>query len=238
MFRRDFLKTCAAAAFTVAGTQFFINDLQAGEFKYAPYKKALLTKADGSPLRIKDIVNDVPYIFNYPFASTPVFLLNLDLPVKEKELKTNTGESYTAPAGIGAGRTIVAYCAICQHQLMYPTKDYTVINFYDKKAEKCTSGVQLIKCCAHNSIYDPKANGSVLSGPADSPLAQIVLEYDAIKDEIYAVGVAGKQPFMEFFDMYKKELRADYGSSANAKAEVEKAKVVKLSEYSASVIQC
>ena len=64
------------------------------------------------------------------------------------------------------------------------------------------------------------------------------MNYDANKDEIYAVGVAGKQPFMEFFDMYKKELRADYGSSANAKAEVEKAKVVKLSEYSASVIQC
>lgn len=238
MFRREFLKTCAIAAVTVAGSRFVINDANAAELKYAPYKRALLTKADGTPLKLTDIENDVPYIFHYPFASTPVFLLNLDLPVKSREMKTAAGETYTAPAGIGAGRNIVAYCAICQHQLMYPTKDYTVINYYGKNAEKCKLGVQLIKCCAHNSVYDPKANGQKIDGPAENNLVQIVLEYDEAKGELYAVGIAGKDVFAEFFDLYKKELRTEYGSTADARAEVTGAKTVKLSDYTASLIQC
>ncbi|MEF3191901.1 MAG: Rieske 2Fe-2S domain-containing protein [Campylobacterales bacterium] len=238
MLRRDFLKSVATVAITAAGARYLINDLNAAELPLVRYKKALLTAADGKPLRLKDIQNDVPYIFFYPFAATPCLLLNLDLPVKELEMKTMAGDLYKAPGGTGPKRTIVAYSAICQHQLVYPTKEYSVINFYGKNDEKCMHGVQLIKCCAHNSIYDPKECGRVVDGPAERPLVMIALEYDAAKDELYAVGVAGKEPYTEFFSLYKSDLRKEYGSSAKAKAEVESCKVIKLADYSGNLIRC
>ena len=69
-------------------------------------------------------------------------------------------------------------------------------------------------------------------------LAAIILEYDEGKDEVYAVGVAGTNQFEQFFKIYKKELREEYGSSRKAKEEVEKTVVMKLEEYTADTIKC
>jgi len=69
-------------------------------------------------------------------------------------------------------------------------------------------------------------------------MAMVVLEADEKKKEIYAVGIAGKNQFTEFFDLNKQELRKEYGSTANAKAEVEKAVITRLDKYSKDIIKC
>ena len=69
-------------------------------------------------------------------------------------------------------------------------------------------------------------------------MAMVVLEADEAKKHIYAVGIAGRNQFTEFFDLNKQELRKEYGSSANAKAEVEKATVLRIEKYSANIIKC
>jgi hypothetical protein len=49
----------------------------------------------GRPLRSKDLVAGRNYIFQYPFESTPCFLLNLGKPtVRDVQLKTEDGSIY------------------------------------------------------------------------------------------------------------------------------------------------
>jgi len=240
MERRNFLKSCALTAATLAGSKVIVNDLHAAATEYAPHTKALLTKADGTPLRAADIEADKPYIFFYPQAATPCYLINVEVEVKPTELTNPDGFSYQTHGGVGKARNIVAYSVICPHQWAYPQKEYTAINYYGKDDKECVLGSQLIKCCAHYSVYDPKEDGKKVKGAEASVpnLAMIVLEYDEGKDEIYAVGVAGAAQFDRFFKLYKKELRKEYGSSKKAKAAVDKAVVMPLSEYTADTIKC
>lgn len=236
--RREFLHNFATVVTAAAGARFFINDAFAADLPVTQFRKAVLLGVDGKPLQLEDIQKDAPFMFNWPYTSTPNMLLNLELPVKPLELKTDGGKSYDAPGGTGKDRTIVAYSVICPHQWSYPTKDFSVINYYDKKDPACVQGVQLIKCCAHQSIFDPKACGKRLDGPAENNLAMVVLEWDDKKKELSAVGLAGRHQFTEFFDLFKKELRKEYGSSVAAKAEVEKAQIKRLEKYSANLIKC
>lgn len=238
--RRDFLKTCSVMAVAITSGTIFVNDVNAGELTYKPYKKTLLVDESGKPLSLEVLASDTPYIFFYPFTAIPVFLVKVDLPVKEQQLKLGNGQSYTSPSGVGQAKNVVAYCAICVHQLMYPTKDYSVINYYGKDDAKCTNGVQLIKCCAHMSVYDPKSGGRRIDGPAEENLLAVVLEYDEVKKELYAVGMAGRSEGLlnEFFDLYKKELREEYGSTKNAKADNETAIVKRFDKFTASMIKC
>lgn len=238
MERRDFLKTCAVSATLAAGGIIFLNDARAANLPVTRFKQVLLTDTTGKPIWFDTLTNDTPYIFHYPFASTPNFLLLLDLPVKSMEYSTNEGDKYQTPGGIGIGKNLVAYSAICPHQWSYPTKDFTVINYYNKKDPGCLQGVQLIKCCAHLSVFDPKICGKKVDGPAENNMAMIVLEADEAKKEIYAVGVAGRTQYNEFFDLYKQELRKEYGSSAKAKEEVDKATVMRLEKFAANMIKC
>lgn len=238
MKRREFLKNSAFASVAFAGGFIFINDARAADLQVTKYKKALLVDQAGKPLWFDTMAKDAAYMFNYPFASTPNFLLMLDLPVKPMTYSTNEGKTYDAPGGLGKDRTLVAYSAICPHQWSYPTKEFSVINYYNKKEQGCASGVQLIKCCAHMSIFDPKICGKKIDGPAENHMSMVVLEADEKTKQIFAIGVAGRDQYTEFFDLFKKELRAEYGSAAASKAEVEKAQVLRMDKYSANVIKC
>src|SRR6185295_5414517 len=123
----------------------------------------------------------VNYVFHYPFEATPVFLLDLDKAAEPRALSTKDRESYGWPGGVGPRRSIVAYSAICAHQLVYPTKDVSFISFRKMRAQK---GVQdnLIHCCAEHSQYDPARGAQVLAGPAPQPLAAVLLLHEPAAD--------------------------------------------------------
>ncbi len=204
---------------------------------YKAYNKALLVKEDGSPLTEKDVQPQKAYIFFYPHTATPCFLLNLDTEVKPTEIKLKDGRSYMWNGGVGSKKGIVAYSAICSHQWVYPTKTYAFINYYpENQPSETTKKAGIIQCCAHLTIYDPKQGAAVLDGPAEFPLATIVLQQE--EGNFYAVGVLGIDQFDKLFDFYRLDLRQQYGSTAKARALVDKCVVMELEKYTQAPIRC
>ncbi len=238
MDRRNFIKVCSTVAVASALDRTLIGRAlasQGGSFR--EYEKALLVKEDGSPLKPEDIKPHTSYIFFYPYVSTPSFLINLEKEVGAVDIELSDGSKYKWPGGVGPKRSIVAYSAICPHQWSYPTKDYTFIDYYSPdNPSKTTKKAGVIQCCAHLSVFDPSQGGKVLDGPAEVPITAILLKYEDGK--LYAVGTIGVEQFRDFFDMYKKDLRKQYGSSRKAKKKSKECIVIEVSKYAKESIKC
>jgi len=232
MERRDFLKVCAAGAAAAAAVPALPADARP-----QVYSRTLLLDEKGAPLRASRIPVERNLIFHYPFAATPCFLLNLGKPAKASALlKTGDNRSYEWQGGVGAGRSIVAYSAICAHKLTYPTRDISFISYRAEKSARNRLG-NVIHCCSEHSQYDPAEGGRVLAGPAPQPLAAILLEWDSVKDEIHAVGTLGGEMFNEFFEKYAFRLQLEQGGAL--KQSVGNAtKVEALDNYCKQQVKC
>src|SRR3954467_3344818 len=191
MKRRDFVQVCAASAAGVA-----LPDSQAASTLQArTYKRVKLVDEKGQPVRPAALATGATYVFDYPFASTPCFLLRLDKPTRTNiALKTETGFDYVWEGGVGPERNIVAYSAICAHKLTYPTRQVSFIGYRHEPTAEEPRG-RGIACCSDRSLYDPAAGARVVSGPAPQPLAGILLEQDARSGDVSAVGVFGGDMF-------------------------------------------
>jgi arsenite oxidase small subunit len=231
MERRDFLKVCAAGAASAGAPAL------AADARPQLYSRTLLLDDAGAPLRAGRVPVERNLIFHYPFAGTPCFLLNLGRPAKASAtLKTVDNRPYEWKGGIGAGQSIVAYSAICAHKLTYPTRD---ISFISYRAEKSARNrfAHVIHCCSEHSQYDPADGGRVVAGPAPQPLAAILLEWDAAKDEIHAVGTLGGEMFHEFFEKYAFRLQLEHGGSAR-QAVGAATRVQELESYCKQQVKC
>ena len=231
MQRRDFIKFCAASA-AANGTPGLAADA-APSF----YGRARLVDGGGAALKASRIPVDRNLIFHYPFASTPCFLLNLGRPARASvRLATADKRSYEWTGGVGPKHSIVAYSAICAHQLAYPTREISFISYRTEKSARNRIG-NVIHCCAEHSQYDPAQGARVLAGPAPQPLAAILLEHDANTDEVYAVGTLGGEMFNEFFQKYAFRLQMEHG--ARAKETVQGPCVVQaLENYCKQQVKC
>jgi arsenite oxidase small subunit len=208
MQRRDFMFACAAAALTVPGP--------AARSDAMPrfYGRARLVDTGGTPLKARELAANRNFIFHYPFAGTPCFLLNLGTQTKPAaELKTAEAQSYRWQGGVGADRSIVAYSAICAHRLSYPTREISFISYRDQKSAG-SRFAHVIHCCSEHSQYDPAEGARVVAGPAPQPLAAILLDYDARDDGLYAVGTLGGEMFNEFFGKYEFRLGLEHNGHA------------------------
>ena len=202
------------------------------------YARVRLVDVHGAPLRARDVAADTNYVFQYPYAATPCFLLRLgDPPSANASLRQRDGTEYAWQGGVGPDRRLVAFSAICAHKLAYPTREVSFIRY--QRERSATSGGRVIHCCADHSVYDPAEGARVVAGPAPQPLAAIVLEHDAAADELYALGTLGAEQFDAFFAKYDMKLVLDYGSPARARARVESTSVVReLTSYCRNTIQC
>ena len=210
MERRDFVMLCAASAAALAAPAV------RADARPRFYARARLVDEHGAPLLASAIPVERNLIFNYPYAATPCFLLNLGRAVEAPaRLTTADRASYEWSGGVGAQRSIVAYSAICAHKLSYPTRD---ISFISYRAEKTPGNrfASVIHCCSEHSQYDPAAGARVLAGPAPQPLAAILLDHDPKNDEIAAVGTLGGEMFDEFFRKYEFRLQMEQGPRAHA----------------------
>ena len=233
MERRDFVKLCAAsAACTTVPTE-----AGAATLKARLYRRAVLVDERSEPLRPEALRAGVNYVFDYPFASTPCFLLRLARPAPGGiDLKTESGGTYRWEGGAGPERTLVAYSAICAHKLTYPTRQVSFIGYRDGPSPVAGNG-KVITCCSDRSVYDPSAGARVVAGPAPQPLATILLEYDAGKREIAAVGTFGGEMFEPFFQKFGFRLQLEMGDRARAPVDG-RAVVRELATYSAQWAQC
>ena len=233
MERRDFLGACgliAGAALAAAG---------APPANAAPryYRRVKLVDIHGVPIRTSQLVAETNYVFQYPFASTPCFLLKLPKPAAtQASLRREDGNRYDWSGGVGADRTIVAFSAICAHRLAYPTREVSFIRY--QRDASATSGPRVIHCCADHSVYDPAEGARVVSGPAPQPLAAILLEHDPADDGVHAIGTVGAEQFDAFFDKYKAKLALEYGESRARRSVGDTTTVRELSNYCRTTIQC
>ncbi len=208
MERRKFLKLCAAAGLATPAI--------AADARPRLYQRARLVDEQGRPLKAGALPANENFIFHYPFAATPCFLLNLGKPVKSPAtLKTAANESYEWRGGVGRAGSIVAYSAICAHRLTYPTRDISFISFRAEKSAR-NKHAAVIHCCSEHSQYDPAEGAKVLAGPAPQPLAAILLDWDAATDEIHALGTLGGEMFNEFFDKFQFRLALEHNGAARA----------------------
>jgi Rieske Fe-S protein len=229
MDRRDFL-TCSVATATLTAFDALANVPQ------KKYERARLVNAQGDPIKASSIRTNTNYVFMYPFASTPCFLLNLGKPLRNAaQLKTQSGQSYGWGGGVGVQNTVVAYSAICAHKLAYPAKEVSFIRFQAEKSK--TSDAGMIHCCADHSVYDPAAGARVVSGPAPEPLAIVLLEWDAKTDQLFATGTLGPEQFDAFFKKYEFKLSMEYGNRAQQRV-AGGAALSELTQYCRNVAQC
>ena len=231
MRRREFIKFCAASA-AATGAPVAVAEDARPHF----YTRARLVSASGDPLHAKAIPAQRNFIFNYPYAGTPCFLLNLGRPAKASaRLLTADQRGYEWRGGVGTQRSVVAYSAICAHQLAYPTKEISFISYRTEKSPR-NRHANVIHCCAEHSQYDPAEGARVVAGPAPQPLAAILLEYDAKTDELSAVGTLGGEMFSQFFTKYEAKLALEGGT---ARAAVNGACVVQeLENYCRQQVKC
>ena len=234
MKRREFLGSCSLLAGMAA-----LSRQAAGTTEgVRPYARTRLIDIHGAPIRYASIAGETNYVFQYPYAATPCFLLRLAAPVgSAPSLRREDGESYVAPGGAGPRHDLVAFSAICAHKLAYPTRDVSFIRY--QRSRSATSSGRVIHCCADHSVYDPMAGARVVAGPAPQPLAAIALEYDAARDEIAAVGTIGAEQFAPFFEKYAFKLALEYGALERAQRPVADTTVVReLTNYCRTTIEC
>lgn len=234
MDRRSFIESCTAGAAGLslaAGVPAWAADARPKE-----YAKALLVNPRGDPLRASQLQAQTNYVFHYPFEATPVFLLDLGRTALPHSLSTEDKDAYAWPGGVGRKRSIVAFSAICAHQLVYPTPAVSFISFRKTRARK---GVQdgLIHCCAEHSQYDPAKGAQVLSGPARQPLCAVLLQHDPEADTLTAHATLGGELFDAFFRKYEMKLSLDVGPKAKNPVSGQ-AVVRELSQFCRNPIQC
>src|SRR6266496_1130770 len=120
------------------------------------YERTRLVDAHGEPIKVRRLAARTNYVFNYPYAATPCFLLDLGQPVAAADhLLRADGATYAWSGGVGPGRSVVAFSAICAHKLAYPTREVSFIRF--QAIRSSTSDGNVIHCCADHSVYDPAA---------------------------------------------------------------------------------
>ena len=234
MDRRSFIESCTAGAAGLSAAASF--SAWAGNARPREYAKALLVTERGDPLRAASLKAQANYVFHYPFEATPVFLLDLGKPAEPHSLSTRDRDAYSWPGGVGRNRSIVAFSAICAHQLVYPTRDVSFISFRKTRAQR---GVQdgLIHCCAEHSQYDPARGAEVLAGPATQPLCAVLLSHEPKADTLTAYATLGGELFEDFFRKYEMKLSLEVG--AKAKSAVQGQSIVReLEKFCRNPIQC
>lgn len=236
MDRRSFIKVCGASAAAIAaGTRAPL--VYSGTAK--DYGRAKLVDESGQPLKASSLNQTEAYVFGYPFAGTPSFLISLPAAAPAgTELKTAAGEAYTFAGGVGPNKNIVAYLAICTHQLAHPEKSGSVMGYNPGKSEAADNRSVVITCCAHNSVFDPAAGASVIGGAASQPLPAIRLEHDAATDELYATGMYGADMVDEFFKRFKSKLNKDFGIGKYREPAGATVQTVLISKYSEEADLC
>ena len=242
MKRRGFVKICASAAAAVGANPQVLAQ-PAGVVRH--YARVKLVDADGTPMTPADVAVGESYVFNYPYTTTPCFLLNLGKPtVRNVTLTTESGSRYEWPGGCGPQRSIVAFCAICAHKMSHPARGVSFINYrhetvsFRDSRKNVTERSQVIYCCSEKSVYDPADGARVLGGPAPQPLTTILLELDESSGHIYAVGTCGGEMYQKFFDTFAFRIALEWETSDIRRPSEGETEVVGIEEYSRTQMMC
>lgn len=239
MKRREFTRVCTSIIIA-AGVK---PTTLAADNNKVSYQQTVLHNGSTEALSASNLSVGIPYLFFYPFVTTPCLLINLGEPAITESNGTESNESWRG--GVGPDNSIVAYSAICSHKMSHPAKEISFINYrhdpisyYSKEEGKSVEQAGLISCCSERSVYNPSEGAKVLGGPAPHPLAAIELEYDDQNDQLSATGSYGVDMYDRFFDKFGFRASMEHGIADPKTLTGSKAQVLKLSEYSRQTIKC
>lgn len=242
MRRRGFVKLCATAAAAVGATP---ELLASPGSRVKRYERVQLVTPSGDPITSESLTVGESYVFNYPYATTPCFLLDLGRPTaRDIGLTTEAGNDYVWKGGCGPDGSIVAFCAICAHKMSHPAKSVSFINYRHEQVrfrdatENAAERSRVIYCCSEKSVYDPSEGARVLGGPAPQPLAAIALEHEDDTGHIYAVGTTGGEMYQKFFDTFGFRLAMEHETADVRRLASGVATVVGIEEYTRNRIMC
>ncbi|WP_455757396.1 Rieske 2Fe-2S domain-containing protein [Sulfurimonas sp.] len=240
MDRRNFLKIAGVGVAVAVAPSTITGRLYASEGAlFEAYEKVQLVDKDGKPIKASSLKKETNYVFNYPFIGTPSLLIDLgEKTAQNVTLKSEDGEEYLWKSGVGANKSIVAYSAICSHQLAHPTPDDSFIQYLERGGKTMACGQSgIVVCSSHLSAFDPKRGCKQIAGPAEQALASIIIEVDK-NDNLWASAVLGPDKFHDYFKTFKPELKKYYGGKRKAKKRVkDNALTVALTEYTQEIIQ-
>jgi arsenite oxidase small subunit len=242
--RRGFVRLCASAI-AMFGASPATLLAQQGPMTARRYARVRLVDDFDRPITAAQVRASESYLFFYPYAVTPCFLVNLGATAaKPVALQTRDGDSYVWPGGVGPARSIVAFSAICAHKMSYPARAASFINYrrdkasFDDKDGFPEERKQVIYCCSEKSVYDATQGARVLGGPAPQPLAAILLDYDQHEDALYATGTCGGEMFERFFTQFGFRLALDFGTSDIREPVSGTARVTTVAAYCRNPIYC
>ena len=242
MERRRFLKLCGSAAAAVGAHP---ETLAQSRQVLRPYDPATLVHRDGSPVRSGDLATGQCYVFHYPYVTTPCFLIDLGRPaIPDGPLETEDGSKYEWPGGVGSGRSVVAFAAICAHKMTHPARAVSFINYrhgevgYEDSDHQRVRGQGVIYCCSERSVYDPARGARVLGGPAPQPLAAIALSHSPEEDTLHAIGTFGGEMYEKFFEEFRFRLELEFETSDLRRRVSGQSEVVAMEEYSRTRVHC
>ena len=234
MQRRRFIRL-AAGLFALGTSPLVVRGSRAATSRR--YQRVRLIDAEGNGIKTAALEADDSYLFFYPYMSTPCFLLNLGAQYERLRQALACGKPCGWPGGVGSDRSIVAYAAICTHQVTRPSPSKSFINYHPKRG-KSGDAPGRITCCLHGSIFDPAQGGKVVGGPAPRPLTAVELDYDQGTDGLHAVGTHGGEVFKAYFKAYRKELRQEFGPARVRQESSGEAVVMRLSDYTTRQFFC
>ena len=124
MKRREFNRICSTLALSACGAlpSTVIADSR------RDFSRSELRKDKSTPMHATQLETGVPYVFFYPYAVTPCFLVDLGHPVT-KTIDIPGSQPYTWKGGVGPNQSIVAYSAICSHKMSHPAREISFINY-------------------------------------------------------------------------------------------------------------
>ena len=240
--RRGFVKLCASAIAMISASP---KLLAQGDGTLHRFNRVKLVNDWGRPVKYTDLKVGESYVFLYPFIATPCFLINLGKATeKATELKTEAGQTYYWRGGVGPQRSLVAFSAICAHQMTHPTRSVNFINYrhepvrFQDKKKATAERAQIIYCCSERSVYDPANGARVIGGPAPQPLAAVLLEHEEHNDNLYASGIYGGNMFNKFFDTFRVRLELEHLTSEIRTEVADTAAVVPVAEYCQTQVLC
>ena len=238
--RRQFTRICSSMiACAVTGPT-----IPATGYARTAYPATKLLDNNKLALKAESLETGVPYVFFYPFVTTPCFLIDLGTTTGSGQLNDRAGNKYQWHGGIGPQGSIVAYSAICSHKMSHPAKEISFINYRHDKISfyshegKTVERNGIISCCSERSVYDPRQGAKVLAGPAPQPLAAIELQIDEGTGELFATASYGGDMYETFFEKFGFRAAIEHRIDDPKKLSGKTTPVQKITEYSRQTIKC
>ena len=219
-----------------------VTPMQAAPPEAKPEVKTAFYLSEDKIAKLSSLPVGQAFLFHYPLVCTPALLINLGqsappLHAIRYRIGLNEEGQHNWHGGAGPNQSIVAFSAICPHDLTYNTRELALMSYHHRKSGYYVPQDRVITCCSHGTAYDAAKGGQPIMGPAKKPLGSVPLLYDKAEGSFAPAPLQGYSVIPAFLNKHRKTLRRDFGKSYKSEA---KGKIIltPLEKFSAKTVTC